>query len=106
MTTARPGSVSSATLRPQDLLEAFASCLKELDKEVKHADLITEAYDFISVIETAEYQEDTTQAYEDANEIIAELVDALNDYAPEGYYFGTDPNTPDEKGWLPIEEDE
>ena len=102
--------ITRGTLRPQDLLESFASCLDGLEETKQHDELIEEAYALANHIEFGE--EDTYQEihgldiYEAANEVLEDLEEALNNYAPEGYYFGTDPNTPDEKGWLPIEEDE
>jgi len=105
MTTARPGPVSSATLRPQDLLEAFASCLKDLaatDEYSDYADLIAEAQHLTncSLCLDSEYNAD------DVSEVINELVVALNNYADEGYYFGGHPGDGAEFGFYPIDEDD
>lgn len=113
MTKARPGPVSMATLRSQDLLEAFASTLEDLSYENgdadKYGDLITEAYDIASQIEQldpADLGEHNVPPEELASEVIDDLVDALNNYADEGYYFGGHPGDGAEFGFYPVDEDD
>lgn len=91
------GSVSSGTLRTEDLLEAFAD---ELAHQVKlaaphpgalnpeHTKLIDEARDI-------------DPDSDDAPEIVNELMDALNEYAPPYFYFGAHPGDGADFGyWL------
>lgn len=70
------GSVSSGTMRPEDLIPCFASLLRNLDIADAHHELIMDA----NAIE--DYGSD------DAAEILSELFAVLNDYAPEDCYFG------------------
>jgi hypothetical protein len=64
-------SISHATLRTEDLIEAFESWIESVDPK-GYTELMEEKDD--------DYADD-----EWLNEV---LFDAMNDYAPEGYYFG------------------
>ena len=104
--------ITRGTLRLQDLLEAYASELEAVRdyNDRGSSALEAQAYSWTEQLEQLENESDDDAAllvaYEEAFYVLEDLEEALNNYAPEGYYFGTDPNTPDEKGWLPIEEDE
>lgn len=74
--------VSSGTLRPQDLLEAFAQALEE--RSNSNGALVSEAYELANLLERDDYYRDpNTVRY-----VLNDLFDALNDVAPTGYYFG------------------
>ena len=74
------GSVSTGTLRMEDLLETFAATLNSLDKANP---LIGEALDLLALEDWTEEQS------EKASEIVNELSDALNATCPMGVYFCT-----------------
>ena len=97
---AKLGSVSHGTLRPQDLIEAFHDCLEDLQllnghvlcnvsnplrKQVDEA--IGEASDWLSALEAEENASDENLP-ENADEVIEQLTDALNAFAPAYCYFG------------------
>lgn len=86
------GSISHGTLRTEDLLQAFADTLENLDPTDKYFALIREARAVDPDSETASYL---------VNE---ELYDALNDLAPEGTYFGAHPGDGSDFGFWPVEE--
>lgn len=71
------GSISSGTMRSEDLIPAFASELQYLAPATAtdHARLVQEAND----LEDHE---------EEADDVLEALFDALNDYAPAYGYFG------------------
>jgi hypothetical protein len=73
------GSISTGTLRPEALLEAFASALNGLDKA--HP-LIAEALDLVCLNDWTDKQNEL------ASELINELSDALNNLCPPFVYFG------------------
>lgn len=68
------GSISTGTLRNEDLLEAFAN---ELERITGKAALPDEQVPF------------NEMDIDIQNDIILHLQDALNDYAPPFCYFGT-----------------
>ncbi len=82
MTKVQIGSVSSGTLRNEDLLEAFADELERLFGGEQP--LAVEARDAIAALNNTATADDEI----DAGEVINELIDALNEYAPPHTYFG------------------
>ena len=90
--------ITAGTLRIEDLLRAYADELARISGN--HASKIQEARDVAEDLDTNPIA--TEDDFEEAHWLLEELHDALNAQAPEGYYFGTDPNTPDEKGWFSV----
>ncbi len=77
------GSISSGTLKTENLLKAFANELERLCTFPKHADLLLEAnYRVASLSGLRESSEATSK-------VVNDLQDVLNDYAPPFCYFGT-----------------
>lgn len=74
-TIALPGVVSEGTLRYEDLIPTFEALLRELDPVT-----------FGALRWRFDQQPGDS---EDHDEYLIELQDALNDVAPDGYYFGT-----------------
>lgn len=107
--SARLGSVSSGTLRSEDLLDSFRSALEGLifdngdylsrsenfPTRDRLNNLIGEAYD--AYCEDGETLEDE----ENASEIVNDLQDALNEFAPEFAYFGAHPGDGADFGFWP-----
>jgi hypothetical protein len=77
------GSVSRATMREEDLIPAFAYELEQLDTEEKYKELIKEANDID--------WDDVDIGIVYSNDILEELFDALNMFAPPYCYFGSHP---------------
>jgi hypothetical protein len=73
------GSVSSGTMRSEDLLDAFTYTLKQLD-EPRFTAFSDDNQDAFND-ESPDYQESLDQAVE-------ELFDILNEYAGPYFYFG------------------
>jgi len=88
------GSVSSATMRPEDLIPAFLWELEHQDKLLKgHKGLIKEIN---SRMEAEDYYETEDSGYD-----LEDLFDALNEYAMPGFYFGSHPGDGADYGfWL------
>jgi len=79
--TPQVGTISSATLRPEDLIPAFASELEYIvGDDPEYAPLLREA----SALQDSEDWED-----EGASLVLEELFDALDSLAPAGVYFGS-----------------
>ena len=77
------GSVSTGTLRPEDLLEVFAHTLENL---TTNGTPLTEA---AHIAYRQLMDDDDDAAYENASEIIQELEDAINENIPVPFvYFG------------------
>lgn len=93
-----PGSISHATLRPEDLLPRFADVLEELMKlnSTNHKRLVARAR------KAAENPDS-----EDASFILnEELYDALDEFSPEGYYFGAHEGDGADFGWWAVGDDD
>jgi hypothetical protein len=112
MKYAQLGSISHGTLRDEDLLDAFAS---ELEYHVqRNADewcsdegraernrllkLVTEAQDMLSP------SEDVETLDENASELVNELNDELNAFAPPYCYFGNTEGDGSDFGFWPCME--
>lgn len=78
------GSVSSGTMRSEDLIPEFMSVLKSLDRE--RYDRI--ATDYADVIDGDGDDDDDDDDGEQADYCLEALFDALNDAAPPFMYFG------------------
>lgn len=98
---AEPGSVSHGTLRTQDLLEAFTAELKRLRPEHK---LLAEAERRIAAFSVVPlFPADD----EDASWLVIEgLMDALNECAPDGHYFGAHEGDGSDFGFWPVPDEE
>lgn len=89
------GSVSTATLRTEDLLSTFLWELKQ------QRPLRREHQRLVSRIESAIESQGAYEATEEAIEDVSDLEDALDDYAPEYFYFGSHPGNGADFGyWL------
>jgi hypothetical protein len=81
MKTAEIGTIIQGTLLVGDLIEAFTDELKRLDYDNEHEELIREC-------EAFENLHDSDADLDKADDLIADLTDALQDAAPDFCYFG------------------
>lgn len=95
MTKITPGTVIHSTLRTDDLLRAFAAELRRVTNHPGDLTLADEADAALRV---------TDEDYR--CEVVASLLDLLNEYAPSGYYFGAHWGDGSDFGWWPLEEEE
>lgn len=96
------GTVISGTLRPQDLIPEFFNELKRVDMDA-YAQTIMNNYRVPAYV----FDEGNDSEWwdsEDAMWMLESLIDALNDAAPEGYYFGAHEGDGADFGWWEIEE--
>lgn len=77
------GSISTGTLPKEDLLQAFADELERIRTSGEYQQDINEARDYLDG--NIEYDNPD----EIASEIVNDLQDALNEYAPPFCYFGS-----------------
>ena len=104
------GSVSHGTLRTEDLLPDFVSLLRELGYRGKR----NGAYDRASRIAnlSARHGEIPEGLREEADELVNDLCDLLDGFAPEFCYFGTHPGDGSDFGfwasenWRELAEDD
>jgi hypothetical protein len=94
---AEPGSISHGTLREDDLIDAFMGVLNELDPQAYDAAL-------------AEYGSFDTMEGQSKEEfdgwfLNEYLFDKMDEYSPEGHYFGAHPGDGSDFGWWPVEEE-
>ena len=105
-TYAELGSVSHGTMRAEDLIPAFMSALDDLreqrsfDAEDCHANAERHGRedDELGAIERRMEQEGYYSS-EDADFDLERLFDMLNEYAPEGAYFGAHPGDGSDYGF-------
>lgn len=90
------GSVSSGTMRPEDLLPAFADLLAELDTENRYESLREDCDSYRVPLAEGHLNDDGIEA---VSEIIGDLFDALNDYAAPYMYFGAHPGDGSDYGF-------
>ncbi len=78
--TTQVGSISTGTLRPQDLIPTFWCALDIIDREAARV-LYTSRIDLRG-------EDDPWWDSEEAGSLLDELIDALNEHAPPYCYFG------------------
>lgn len=94
--TPRIGSVSHGTLLTIDLLEAFADELNRIETE---RDDVQEAYAVITLHNAGWLN---IADSEEAQELVNDLQDALNEFAPAYCYFGTNEGDGSDFGYWPL----
>jgi len=96
------GSISHGTMRPQDLIPRFLDALREYAPAM-YAQIIAAS---IPVIPSdAQIDEDHPWwSSEEAQYLLENLFDALEECAPDGYYFGSHPGDGSDYGFWEIEE--
>jgi hypothetical protein len=100
---AQPGSVISGTLRRQDIIPEFAEWVRILNPAA-YTQLVSKTF---SMPPAYVQDEGDTSAWwdsEEAIEFLNELMDAMDEVAPEGHYFGTHPGDGSDFGFWPTEE--
>lgn len=96
------GTVSHGTMRPEDLIPTFV-------EEIRHI-LTDPDTDDLRVLGTIDQLEKSTQEpdyfeSESCQFDLDYLFDLLNDYAPDGYYFGSHPGDGSDYGFWECEEE-
>lgn len=89
-------SLSHATMRTEDLISPFVDCLKEFGGMEEFGAIIEYGEE---IMQSGDYESDNAHYY--LNE---DLWNALNDIAPEGYYFGAHPGDGSDYGFWECEE--
>ena len=99
-------SVSHGTLRNQDLIPAFLEAVLQLDPDTPMALINTTMPEELR--EAPQDNDDHEWWYtETAYWVLEQLDDVLNDYAPDGYYFGAHEGDGSDFGfWKIIDEEE
>src|SRR6201981_750904 len=92
------GSISHGTLRTEDLLATFASELDTLVKRNYDAFDKPVIFKFAAMIGAAETM---TDDHDSADELVIELQDALNEFAPPYCYFGNTEGDGSDFGFWP-----
>lgn len=82
------GSISTGTLRTADLVDAFAGELADLDADNAHAALLAECDAWQEFDEDNEDSDAVDSHASLGDDLVAELGDALNEFAPPYGYFG------------------
>ena len=84
------GSISSGTMRSEDLISEFADVLRNLANDAAPVRFTGEPDpNHVKLCDEADALEDYDS--DDAEYILDELMIALNEYAPDYFYFGTHP---------------
>lgn len=100
----QPGSISHGTMRNEDVLPSIMSTLFKEDPQ-KAREIWQENPDFFEALcDKASGIDNPWWNSEDANYISEELFDVMNDYSPEGHYFGSHPGDGSDYGYWPDDE--
>ena len=110
-TTGTPGTIIHATLRPQDLLPAFLRELLERSEKAFNAyfsGLEDSPLGRLLHYKTLEWEceEKALETYVASEECawdLEALLDALDEHAPEGHYFGAHPGDGSDFGFWEFE---
>ena len=110
----KTGTVSHATMRPQDLIPAFLEALKTPTDVTTFNDWVCRLHDdgliktfsyqsFSSVLVIDEWVDDDSSVWhaEYADDTLAEIMDALDDIAPPYCYFGAHEGDGSDYGFWP-----
>lgn len=105
MKYATPGSISSGTLRTEDLLDAFAFELEDLVQRNAEAwcsdDGRAQRDAYLALVAEAREMDPDDDDVEFADETSTLLEEALQDFAPPYFYFGTNEGDGSDFGfWL------
>lgn len=109
MKYASVGSISHGTMREEDLLDSFADELEDLTTRNAELDLKTRegftkiVWDARELLDIEE--DDRGQVWElSASDVVQELCEALETFAPEYCYFGSHPGDGSDYGFWPCSE--
>lgn len=110
MTYFNPGAVSHGTLLNRDLMESLSSELERYcGAELTPACLDQRAFDAWHSVNDARAMLEN-EAFdcetEAGSEMVNELIDRLNSYAPDGFYFGTHEGDGSDFGFWQSSDDE
>lgn len=102
------GTVSHGTMRPADLIPTFLGVLRELDP-TEHDRFLKEnravaRWVAVGCPDFATCNKAGDAFMEDVSIFLDELFDALNDCAPDGFYFGAHPGDGSDYGFWSIED--
>lgn len=97
------GTISHGTMRPQDLIPAFLDALEEVHPEA-YEQMMACAFGPIPAYVQDEGDDSEWWNSDDAAWLLEELFDALNEAAPDGYYFGAHPGDGSDYGFWAIED--
>ena len=105
------GSVSTATLRPQDLIPAFMDALDDVKEDstfepgADAPERVRRIGNLDSALGSMERRMDDPDYYqsEAADWDLEWLFEQLNEFAPEGAYFGAHPGDGADFGFWPVE---
>jgi len=109
------GSISHGTMRNADLLDSFAHTLRYLAiankqyeeyesifrETIRYRDFLIEHEDKLYKPHHKKLRE---SIFETVSYIIEDLIDALNEFAPLNYYFGSHPGDGADYGFWPSED--
>ena len=99
-----PGSISHGTMRNEDVLPRIMSTLFKEDPQ-KAREIWQNNPEFLEALCDKNCGIDNPWwESEDATYIAEELFDTMNNYAPEGHYFGSHPGDGSDYGYWPNED--
>lgn len=99
-------SVSTATLRAQDLLPAFLEAVSQIDElSAEYAQLAVLPFGYIPAHAMEDDEADFWQS-EEAQDKVNELSDLLDSVATDGFYFGAHPGDGSDFAFWQTEEEE
>jgi hypothetical protein len=103
MTHTLEGTVIHGTMRTQDLIPAFLDALRDC-APAEYEQLMACPFGTIPAYVFDDGDDSPWWSSDDADSLLDELFDALNDAAPEGLYFGAHPGDGCDYGFWAVED--
>lgn len=103
------GTVSRATMRPEDLVPAFMEVLEEYwpEKAVELTGFYGGEYGWPYSMSGLHYPDPIPEDLQEAaGYLVEDLFDAMQEIAPEGYYFGSTPGDGCDYEFWPLDDDD
>ena len=106
MKYATPGTISHGILKTEDLLDAFASELEDRIQDNAEAWCSNAGRMKRDALLAVVWDARECEDYDEADEILDALDDALQEFAPPGHYFGAHPADGSDFGYWPDENED
>lgn len=96
------GSISTGTMRTEDLIKTFSNELRRLQDEGfgTHSDLLARCDQYLRISEPTDAEQEM------GADLLDYLFDALDEYAPEGCYFGAHEGDGADYGFWSVDQDD
>jgi hypothetical protein len=94
-----PGSVIQGTTRPYDLIASFMAVLQEYNSDLWVKWTTPGTLEYVDILR---FPGDPWWESDEAYDVVLNLIDALDELSPPGFFFGAHSGDPTDYGFWPI----